>query len=454
MTADQSPPAFSEMGEEIAKGWESLQEDMQRLIMDSDPTSEPGSPMGGATHDHHDSPRSPVDDGDFLPVSERPAGTSADGHVEGSARDIGEKVGGWFRAFAAEIAGVFDDRVLDNKPRDRGGTASMTAAVGNVDDGRGHGVTSDDAYTRERGGASSADEAGGPVSRGGSKSEDPGGGSTPRVGPGAGFIPLFAESIQGQGDGRDGYYTDGDDPFRHLLSSERVQSNGFNRPNAAVDVSAQSTSASALETQRLWGNPGRFVSFEDCAEVLRSLPEADDAMAAGAARYCDEVDKVLLLTPDKDLAQCVTGQRVVMYDRRREIEIDEAGVHEKWGVAPTSIAAGSWRLEGDALKFDVKTSGMERGDISLPSDSLHFRTAAWGGTMASKGNLMLLQTRFGFRREWRMVGVFKAEPLTTNGDGKDGDGEDGDGDGDGDGENNAERKVLLDSMRVTSRRTS
>jgi len=48
--------------------------------------------------------------------------------------------------------------------------------------------------------------------------------------------------------------------------------------------------------------------------------------------------------------------------------------------------------------------------------------------------------------------VFKAEPLTTNGDGKDG--EDGDGDGDGDGENNAERKVLLDSMRVTSRRTS
>ena len=139
------------------------------------------------------------------------------------------------------------------------------------------------------------------------------------------------------------------------------------------------------------------------------------------------------------------------------VELKENGVVEPiaiGGFAPTSISAGSWRLEGDALKFDVKTSGMERGDISLPNDSLHFRTAAWGGTMASKGNLMLLQTRFGFRREWRMVGVFKAEPLTTNGDGKDGDGEDGDGDGDGGGENNAERKVLLDSMRVTSRRTS
>ena len=129
MTADQSPPAFSEMGEEIAKGWESLQEDMQRLIMDSDQTSEPGSPMGGATHDHHDSPRSPVDYGDLLPVSERPAGTSADGHVEGSARDIGEKVGGWFRAFAAEIAGGVRRqgarRQTEGPRRDR------------VDDGRG-----------------------------------------------------------------------------------------------------------------------------------------------------------------------------------------------------------------------------------------------------------------------------------------------------------------------------
>jgi hypothetical protein len=39
-------------------------------------------------------------------------------------------------------------------------------------------------------------------------------------------------------------------------------------------------------------------------------------------------------------------------------------------------------------------------------DRLHFRTAAWGGTMATKGRLLLLQTRFGFRREWRMVGKY------------------------------------------------
>jgi len=37
---------------------------------------------------------------------------------------------------------------------------------------------------------------------------------------------------------------------------------------------------------------------------------------------------------------------------------------------------------------------MTRGDIDLPEDRLHFRTAAWGGTMASRGRLLLLQTRY------------------------------------------------------------
>ena len=90
---------------------------------------------------------------------------------------------------------------------------------------------------------------------------------------------------------------------------------------------------------------------------------------------------------------------------------------------PMTFFAGAWRLEGDALKFDLKMSGMTRGDIELPEDSLHFRTAAWGATMASRGNLLLRQTRFGFRREWRTVGVFKTEPLR---DGDDLSGDDGD----------------------------
>jgi 5'-3' exonuclease len=65
--------------------------------------------------------------------------------------------------------------------------------------------------------------------------------------------------------------------------------------------------------------------------------EADDALATGAAYFAEKVDKVFVMTPDKDLAQCVLGRHVVMVDRRRELEIDEAGVHAKWGIAPESI---------------------------------------------------------------------------------------------------------------------
>jgi 5'-3' exonuclease len=65
--------------------------------------------------------------------------------------------------------------------------------------------------------------------------------------------------------------------------------------------------------------------------------EADDALATAALRFSDEVDRVVILTPDKDLAQCVVGDRVVMFDRRREVAIDEDGVWEKFGVGPESI---------------------------------------------------------------------------------------------------------------------
>ncbi len=65
--------------------------------------------------------------------------------------------------------------------------------------------------------------------------------------------------------------------------------------------------------------------------------EADDALASAALRYADQVDQVVLLSPDKDLAQCVVGESVVMYDRRSGTLRDEEGVHQKFGVAPQSI---------------------------------------------------------------------------------------------------------------------
>ncbi len=67
--------------------------------------------------------------------------------------------------------------------------------------------------------------------------------------------------------------------------------------------------------------------------------EADDALASAAflAQEDTRVERVVISTPDKDLAQCVQGTRVVQLDRRRHVERDEQGVVEKFGVKPSSI---------------------------------------------------------------------------------------------------------------------
>ncbi len=67
--------------------------------------------------------------------------------------------------------------------------------------------------------------------------------------------------------------------------------------------------------------------------------EADDAIGAACRRFAADpvVERILICTPDKDMAQLVEGERVVLLDRRRRITYDEAGVRAKWGVAPTSI---------------------------------------------------------------------------------------------------------------------
>jgi 5'-3' exonuclease len=67
--------------------------------------------------------------------------------------------------------------------------------------------------------------------------------------------------------------------------------------------------------------------------------EADDALgsAAAAAANDPQVERVVIATPDKDLAQCVRGTRVVQLNRRNRVTLDEAGVITKFGVAPPSI---------------------------------------------------------------------------------------------------------------------
>ena len=65
--------------------------------------------------------------------------------------------------------------------------------------------------------------------------------------------------------------------------------------------------------------------------------EADDGLAAGARRFRDEVDQVRIMTPDKDLGQCVVGTRVVQVDRRQNKVTDEATFRATRGYGPVSV---------------------------------------------------------------------------------------------------------------------
>jgi 5'-3' exonuclease len=65
--------------------------------------------------------------------------------------------------------------------------------------------------------------------------------------------------------------------------------------------------------------------------------EADDAIATAAARFAAALDQIVILSPDKDLAQCVDGDRIVLRDRLRRTTYDEAAVQAKFGVPPAAI---------------------------------------------------------------------------------------------------------------------
>jgi 5'-3' exonuclease len=105
-------------------------------------------------------------------------------------------------------------------------------------------------------------------------------------------------------------------------------------------------------------DPSLLAQFELCEEAVAALGlvvwsmvefEADDALASATARFKHEaeVEQIVLCSPDKDLAQLVSGSRIVGWDRRRNTLIDEAGVVEKFGVRPPSIP--DWlALVGDA----------------------------------------------------------------------------------------------------------
>ena len=100
-------------------------------------------------------------------------------------------------------------------------------------------------------------------------------------------------------------------------------------------------SSAGMDPELLAQFPIAEAAIEALGVVLWPMVEfeADDAIGAAAARFAADpaVERILICTPDKDMAQCVVGERIVLWDRRRGITYDEAGVLEKWGVEPASI---------------------------------------------------------------------------------------------------------------------
>ena len=166
--------------------------------------------------------------------------------------------------------------------------------------------------------------------------------------------------------------------FRHFYGLRRFTrvkgsaSRGGDRPYGAV-VGVLQTVLQMLENDvvylgvatdhviesfrnRLWPDyktgagiePALFSQFHPLEEALAAMGvvvwpmielEADDALASAAHIACQDkkVQKVAIWTPDKDLAQCVRGTRVVQIDGRRKTIRDAAGIREKFGVSPQLI---------------------------------------------------------------------------------------------------------------------
>jgi 5'-3' exonuclease len=122
--------------------------------------------------------------------------------------------------------------------------------------------------------------------------------------------------------------------------------------------------------------------------------EADDALASAAsvAAADDRVDQVVICTPDKDLAQCVRGTRVVQLNRRMGTISDEAGVEQKFGVGPASIpdylalvgdsADGYPGLQGWGAKSTAAVLAKFRHLEAIPAD---FRE--WGVNVSGASTL-------------------------------------------------------------------
>jgi 5'-3' exonuclease len=157
--------------------------------------------------------------------------------------------------------------------------------------------------------------------------------------------------------------------------------------------------------------PELRAQFDTVEEAVRAIGvavwsmkefEADDGLAAGAYKFRDQVEQVRIMTPDKDLGQCISGTRIVQVDRRQNKVTDEAAFRERRGFAPTSMP-DYLALTGDAADgfpglpgFGEKSAGLLIGAYAH-IEAIPARSTDW--TVKPRGALQLAATLAERREE-------------------------------------------------------
>ncbi len=153
-------------------------------------------------------------------------------------------------------------------------------------------------------------------------------------------------------------------------------------------------SSAGMEEELLHQFPHAELALEAIGVVVwrNEEFEADDALATAAVKWVEDVEQVVIASPDKDLAQVVVGDRIVTYNRREQKLVDENGVVEKFGIHPESIpdylalvgdtADGVPGLPGWGAKSASTVLARYQRLEMIPADA-----AAWDVTVRSAARL-------------------------------------------------------------------
>jgi len=176
--------------------------------------------------------------------------------------------------------------------------------------------------------------------------------------------------------------------------------------------------------------PELHAQFDSVEEAVRALGvvvwsmreyEADDALATAARRFASEVDQVRILTPDKDLTQCLCGDRVVLVDRLRHKTIDESAFRAARGFPPASMP-DFLALTGDSADgipglpgFGEKSAGLLLGAYEhlelIPEQPALWRVAVRRPTQLASTLVDRREDALLYRRLATLVDVPLGESL-------------------------------------------